>query len=65
MNNVYKAARAAYKAKEFTNFSIRTDDSDQSATVYRDGKFIALYASRLIAERDIAEQTAKAGKFIQ
>ena len=65
MNKVYQAARAAYKAQEFTNFSIVTDEVDQSAAVYRAGKFVALYASRLIAEREIASQTAKASKFIQ
>lgn len=65
MNKVYQAARAAYKAQEFANFSIVPDDIDQSVIVYRNGKFIAVYVSRLVAELDIARQTAKASKFIQ
>ena len=64
MNKIYKAARAAYQAQQFANFSTVVDDLDQSAAVYRDGKFIALFASRLIAEREISIQTAKASKFI-
>lgn len=64
MTNLYKAARAAYKAGEFTNFRIETDEYG-CAAIYREGKFIQLFASALLAERAIAEAQAKASKFIQ
>jgi hypothetical protein len=64
MTSIYKIARAAYKAGEFTNFNIRVED-DGAALVYRDGKFVQLFPSRLLAEREIAAAQAKASKFIQ
>jgi hypothetical protein len=64
MTTIHKTTRAAYRAGEFTNFDIRTED-DGSALVYRNGKFVQLFASRLVAEREIAAAQAKAAKFIQ
>lgn len=64
MSNLYKATRAAYKAGEFTNFSIEIDECGY-ASIYREGKFIQLFTSKLLAERAIAEAQAKAAKFIQ
>ena len=65
MNQIYKEARAAYKAQQFPAFSVRADDLDPSVAVYSNGKFIGVYASRLVAEREIEAQCAKARKFIQ
>lgn len=63
MTNLYKVTRAAYKAGEFTSFNVVA--KDDCAIVYRNGKFVQVFASRLIAEREIAAAQAKASKFIQ
>jgi len=64
MNPIYKHIRAAYKAGEFSN--LRTEvGSGGMCAVYAGSKFLKVYASKLIAERDIAVQQSKAAKFIQ
>ena len=64
MNAIYKHIRAAYKAGQFSNLRTETGD-DGMCAVYADAKFLKVYASKLLAERDIAAQQAKAAKFIQ
>ena len=65
MSPIYKAARAAYKAGQFSNFELRGDDLGDYVSVYREGKFLAVFVSREAAKKAIAEQTEKASKFIQ
>lgn len=65
MSPIYKEARRCYKNGEFPMMRIDRSDDGMAAVYSKDGKFIQVFASRLVAEREMEEQCAKARKFIQ
>lgn len=65
VNSIYKEARHCYKNSEFPSMRTERYEDGTAAVFSRDGKFLQLFASRLIAENEIEKQCAKARKYVQ
>lgn len=65
MSPIYKEARRCYQAQEMTHMRIERYEDGMAAVFSKDGKFLQVFASRLVAENEMEKQCAKARKFIQ
>ena len=65
MSPIYKEASRCYKNGEFASMRIERYEDGMAAVFSKEGKFLQVFASRLIAENEMEKQCAKARKFIQ
>ena len=65
MSPIYKEARRCYKNGEFASMRIERYEDWIEAVFIKSGKFLQVFASRLVAENEMEKQCDKARKFIQ
>ena len=65
MSPIYKEARRCYKNGEFASMRIERYEGGMAAVFSKNGKFLQVFAGRLVAENEMEKQCDKARKFIQ
>jgi hypothetical protein len=64
MNQIYKEIRRCYKLGHLSCLSVREFDDGDVAVYSASGNLLGVFASRQVAENEIAAQQVKAAKFI-